>query len=83
MKFNRQTALRQYAQAKAAAANPALPDHIRKGFAQSAAHNQAALGLADALDRKLANDPGALPPEMSQEPEQPGLLSDRRTPTAT
>ena len=83
MPFNRQTALRQWAKASAAAQNKDLPQNIRDLYAQSAAHSQAALGLADALDRKLANDPGALPPEMSQEPEQPGLLSDRRTPTAT
>ena len=84
MRFNRQTALRQYAQAKAAAANPNLPQNIRDGFQQSADHGQVALGLANALENRQKEDLDTrLPQESQEEPAgfsqrqgEPGLLEN-------
>jgi hypothetical protein len=84
MRFNRQTALRQYGQAKAAAANPALPQSIRDLYQQSADHGQVALGLSNALEKKQQEDLNLrLPQEAEEEPVgaqqrmgQPGLLEN-------
>jgi hypothetical protein len=84
MRFNRQTALRQYAQARAAQNNPALPQDIRDLYQQSADHGQVALGLANALEKKEQANPSlALPqeseqvlPQAQQRLGEPGLLQN-------
>ena len=56
MKFNRQTALRSWAKAKAAAADPNTPQQAKDLYQKGAEHLQVALGLGTALDNKMNRD---------------------------
>ena len=82
MRFNRQTALSQYAKARAAQANPALPKDIQDLYGQAADHGQVALGLSNALEKKQQEDlnlrlpqEGEEAPAGANEKPEPGLLS--------
>ena len=82
MTFNRQTALRQWARAKAGANNPLLPQSIQNLYQQAADHGQVALGLSNALEMKSQQDalrqappPDQLQPPQAQQPsEAPSLF---------